>query len=133
VQALTLWALRSSDVGGDCIAQSIVLRMKLRFEIMLTMKRTRCRSWMVWSSFSALMPDSVIDRSKIHENKTGFSSSLIALFNVASQFDNLLDSRATSSKATLLGRTSGGRQQAQVETEGGVQAICTEHRSEIRR
>jgi len=79
------------------------------------------------------MPDSVIDRSKIHENKTGFSSSLIALFNIASQFDNLLDSRATSSKATLLGRTAGGRQQAQVETEGGVQAIRTEHRSEIRR
>jgi len=26
--------------------------MKLRFEIMLTMKQARCRSWMAWSSFS---------------------------------------------------------------------------------
>jgi len=53
------------------------------------------------------MPDSVTGRSKIHDNKTRFSSSLIALFNIASQFDNLLDSTATSSKATLLGRQLG--------------------------
>jgi len=53
------------------------------------------------------MPDSVKGRSKIHENKTRFSSSLIAVFNIASQFDNLFDSRATSSKATLLGRQLG--------------------------
>jgi len=53
------------------------------------------------------MPDSVIGCSKIHENKTRFSSSLTALFNIASQFDNLLDSRATSPKASLLGRQLG--------------------------
>ena len=53
------------------------------------------------------MSDSVIGRSKIHENKTRFSFSLIALFNIASQFDNLLGSRAVPSKDTLSGRQMG--------------------------
>jgi len=48
------------------------------------------------------MPDSGTGRRKIHENQTGLTSSLIALFNIASQFDNLLDSGATASKAKLL-------------------------------
>jgi len=53
------------------------------------------------------MPDSVIGRSKIHKDETRLTSSFIALFNIASQFDNLLGSRAVPSKATLSGRQMG--------------------------
>jgi len=74
------------------------------------------------------MPDSVIGHSKIHENKTCFSSSLIALFNIASQFDNQLGQQSNLFDSHLVGLAAGGRQQALVETEGGVQVICTEHR-----
>ena len=53
------------------------------------------------------MPDSVIGRSKIHKDETRLTSSFIALFNIASQFDNLLGSRAVPSKDTLSGRQMG--------------------------
>jgi len=62
------------------------------------------------------MPDSVIGRSKIHENQTRLTYSLIALFNIDSQFDNLLDSRATASKSTLLSRQLGS---------GGLRGVLT--------
>jgi len=64
------------------------------------------------------MPEIVIGRSNIHENQTRLLSSLIALLNIASQFDNLLESRVTASKTLFVGLAAGGRQQAQVETKG---------------
>jgi len=56
-----------------------------------------------------MMPDSVTGRSKSHENQTCFTSSFIALYNITSQFGNLLGSRATSSKPTLLGQQLGSK------------------------
>jgi len=50
------------------------------------------RDGLEWLHCQALMPDSVTGCSKIQENQTRLTSSLIALFNIASQFDNLLDS-----------------------------------------
>jgi len=47
------------------------------------------------------MPDTVIDRSKIHKDETRLTSSFIALFNIASQFAYLLGSRATPSNSKV--------------------------------
>jgi len=63
------------------------------------------------------MPDSVIGRNKIHQNHTQLTSSHIALLNIASQFHDLLDSRATTSKATLLGRQQGGDDRLELKQE----------------
>ena len=57
-------------------------------------------------------------------------SSLIALVIIASQLDNLLHSRATASKATLLCRqlVVNNRLKSKQKEAGGIKATCAGHR-----